>query len=481
MSNNNHFEELQQKLKEMFQFDHNDLNFGIYKIYNLKNKEVEKFINGDSENSLKTTIQNSLKGAYNQENDTQKTLLKNFLGKLDQSSLLDDLQINKQKITGLIDVMGNGTSEKLKQALKTLETAQNQPETPEDKVYNHILNFFSLYYENGDFGYNERSISPYQVDYPDSTSYNGQDTMLFWKHKGQYYIKSGSGFNSVQFDLKISETTKKLEYRLETNEDSEQEQTARNNNKDDKSKHYKLNRIEEKDGVYQIIFNLAKISTTKEEVYKAILKQVFEIEYDDKYWSKKDGKSIFNDLKDKNQEIQNGNIKGLSQIRITKDELEKRINDGINRNDIIPQISKDDEIFTAFWSLDKSLNNFYIGNDSDFFIHQNLKEFLNKEQDKFIKNHILSDIYSLLEVNQDNQSLLIAKAFKKATDKIIEFLATVEDFQKKLFEKPKNVVGADYLITLDKIDPKHYSKILQNQKQIQNWIELGMIEKEDII
>lgn len=39
---------------------------------------------------------------------------------------------------------------------------------------------------------------------------------------------------------------------------------------------------------------------------------------------------------------------------------------------------------------------------------------------------------------------------------------------------------ADYLITLDKIDPKHYSEILQNQKQIQNWIELGMIENNQI-
>ncbi len=108
------------------------------------------------------------------------------------------------------------------------------------------------------------------------------------------------------------------------------------------------------------------------------------MEYDDRYWVKKDGNSIFNDLKDKNQEIQNGNIKGLSQIRITKDELEKRINDGINKNDTLPQITQNDEIFTVFWSLDKSLNNFYIGNDSDFFIHPNLKEFLNKEQDKFI-------------------------------------------------------------------------------------------------
>lgn len=33
-------------LKEMFQFNANDLDFGIYRIYNLKRKEIEQFIDG---------------------------------------------------------------------------------------------------------------------------------------------------------------------------------------------------------------------------------------------------------------------------------------------------------------------------------------------------------------------------------------------------------------------------------------------------
>ena len=35
------------------------------------------------------------------------------------------------------------------------------------------------------------------------------------------------------------------------------------------------------------------------------------------------------------------------------------------------------------------------GNDSDYFIHENLQEFLTQEKERYIKNHILSDLKSL--------------------------------------------------------------------------------------
>ena len=39
-------------LKEMFQFNENDLDFGIYKIYNLKRSHIESFIDGDKLDQL---------------------------------------------------------------------------------------------------------------------------------------------------------------------------------------------------------------------------------------------------------------------------------------------------------------------------------------------------------------------------------------------------------------------------------------------
>ena len=41
------FEELQGKLREIFQLDRNDLDFGLYRIMNLKSQEVTQFIDND--------------------------------------------------------------------------------------------------------------------------------------------------------------------------------------------------------------------------------------------------------------------------------------------------------------------------------------------------------------------------------------------------------------------------------------------------
>ena len=54
----NSLEQLKNSLKEMFQFQNNDLNFGIYKIYKLKQKEIEKFIDDNLENTVKKELQN---------------------------------------------------------------------------------------------------------------------------------------------------------------------------------------------------------------------------------------------------------------------------------------------------------------------------------------------------------------------------------------------------------------------------------------
>jgi len=45
MANNGELKEkLKSKLREVFQFENEDLDFGIYRIMNYKRKEIEKFI-----------------------------------------------------------------------------------------------------------------------------------------------------------------------------------------------------------------------------------------------------------------------------------------------------------------------------------------------------------------------------------------------------------------------------------------------------
>ena len=471
--------QLQTKLREMFEFDNHDLDFGIYKIYNLKNAEVSKFIEGEDEQSLASIIRQSLSQTSVQAQENERTLLYNFLSQYNKQDLLEDTETNQSRIKSQIELDGESEKESLIQALQSLLDPEYGAVSA-DKVYNHLLNFFALYYSHGDFGYNARSLAPYSVEYPDSAHYNGDDTMLMWKHKNQYYIKSGAGFNRVGVDVTVDGVTKTIEHRLESSPESEAETTARNNNKDTSTKHYRLDRIEEAEGAYQVIFQLANESTPKENVYKQILEQAFGIEYSDAYWHKKDGKSIFKELGNKNQDVDNGGVKGISQLRQTKAELLTALNDGIKKKDELPQLAAEDETFAVLWSLNKALNNFYIGHDADFFIHPDLRGFLRNERDKYVKNQVLGDLQSLLSVQTDNRSLLVAQAFVLASNPLIEFLSAVEDFQKNLFERPKQIVAHDYLIGAGMIASEHYPALVTNQELVANWRTLGFVETDTI-
>jgi adenine-specific DNA-methyltransferase len=50
-------EQLIAKLKEMFQMDQADLDFGIYRIMNAKRDEVERFLDKDLLPTLRTTLE----------------------------------------------------------------------------------------------------------------------------------------------------------------------------------------------------------------------------------------------------------------------------------------------------------------------------------------------------------------------------------------------------------------------------------------
>ena len=64
-------------------------------------------------------------------------------------------------------------------------------------------------------------------------------------------------------------------------------------------------------------------------------------------------------------------------------------------------------------------------------------------------------------------------------EKVITFLSSLEEFQKKLFLKKKMVVETGYCITLDRIDEAYYDDIRTNEAQIDDWISLFAIDEID--
>lgn len=482
MSKENSIDQLKFFLKEMFQFNANDLDFGIYRIYNLKRKEIENFIDGNDEQCLEPIINITLELVSNIEKQVELTSLTAYLKKFNQESLVNDPAGNFDKIQQLI--LNFGTDDAEKEGLTTALTAStkefNITDEIKDKIYNHILGYFEMYYSNGDFGYNNRSRNLYKVPY--EADYDGNDTMFHWKHKGSLYIKTGNSFNAIKFKLKHLD--KEFELRLETNEESTGEEVARNNNKDTKLKHYKFNRFEEKDGVTRIVFNLSDSSTTKADLFKSLFKEVFKSKENLDNYLFADDKPVFNDLTDDYDKVQDGSVKGIGVLRVKRDTLLNKINKNFGRDGKIKVLENEttkekyfsDETLETIYNIDQKLNSFYIGNDSDYFIHENLQEFLTQEKERYIKNHILSDLKSILDGKLDNTTLIIAKAFELVSSRIIEFLSAIEEFQKQLFTMKKKVVESEYCLTIDNIEEKYYKEILENKAQLAEWDNLFSVK-----
>lgn len=95
-------DQLKYFLKEMFQFNSNDLDFGIYRIYNLKRKEIENFIDGKDNNCLEPIILKTLELVANIEKDVELSTLRTYLKKFNQESLANEPSVNFQKIEQLI-------------------------------------------------------------------------------------------------------------------------------------------------------------------------------------------------------------------------------------------------------------------------------------------------------------------------------------------------------------------------------------------
>ena len=477
---------LRNKLREMFHFAQNELDFGIFRILKLKRDEVNRFIDDE----LTNIVENALADVTDTLWEIQLGELKEFVkeeGGAREHDYLDDIAENRQQ---LISFLAYKQREDLGAPLESDPGALK--EILAAGIYNHIHNFFERYYRDGDFGYNDRSTALYQVDYPDEADYTGTDILFHWKCRDSYYVKTATGFNSIAFEIE----GKRIEYRLEG---KPTHGIAQNNNRDD-FKHYRLGRIEppqpdDTEPTWGVVLHLAETSTPKAELYSEMNAQIFgEPENVDIYLyahsrkSAEPGKPIFKELQDNSTNVQSGQIRGIRTLRMSLEEYAKKLVEHpdfreLGRNKTLRQEALQTRpTVHRFYAFDKNLNRFFVGMDSDYFIHKDLGEFLFTEQRRYIQNSILGDLDTLLNLSPENPTFAVAKAFRSVTDEVIKLLVTVETFQKSLFLMKKKVLTTDYLISLGKIAEAtkndtaqretFISQILCNDAQLTEWRDI---------
>ncbi len=477
------FNTLCEKLREMFQFSHTDLDFGIYRILKIKRKEVDQFI----DEKLTAIVDEALTDVAEKLYDHRLIQVKEYVqehGSRKLGECFDDIPGQAQT---LIEFLQGEDKEELTAPLKT-DPGELKAQLA-FKVYNHVHSFFEGYYRDGDFGYNDRSTAQYKVEYPDETDYNGTDILFHWKCRDSYYVKTATGFNSVVFEV----GGKRIEYRLEGKANSA---VAQNSNQDE-FKHYRFDRIDppeddDAEQTWRVVLHLAETSTPKVEIYSKMNDQIFGEADDVSIYlherakkGEEQGKPIFRDLADTYNKVSNGRLQGIKALHMGLEKYAEKLASHpdfkeLGRNkDVRQEALQERPKVLRFHTFDKNLNTFFVGMDSDYFIHKDLDKFLKTEQRRYIQNTILGDLDTLLNLSPENSAFAIARAFYNVTDEIISLLVAVETFQKQLFLMRKKVVSTDYLISIGKIAEatkndkalreEIFVKILDNAAQLDDW------------
>ena len=409
---------LKAKLRELFQLDRGDLDFGLYRIMKHKSEEVHSFL----EKRLFPEINETLGdiSAANREH-ARKTLSAARQLAVQHLGLSDDEADDLNRI------------KKLKNDIQL----RIDDEEARDDTFNHLYQFFARYYKDGDF----ISLRRYKSHGNDAYAipYNGEEVKLHWANSDQYYIKTTENYASYIFLVDKDKGQSRVRFEI-----------ARADNEKD--------HIKEANGKKRM-FVLAKKFI---EVVGDDLVIRFEhrpLTASEKTAYPKNGQETLN-------------VDTESRIRSA---LNKK------HNEWLAPLCKScptecDENRTL---LRKHIDAYAAKNSFDYFIHKDLGGFLRRELDYYLKSEVLS-VENLQLTNHPavlKRALAQTQAIKRAGDQIIDFLAQLEDFQKQLWLKKKFVLETQYCITLDKVPASFYGDIVANKAQVAEWVELFAIDE----
>jgi adenine-specific DNA-methyltransferase len=189
---------LSKKLKELFQLDQPDLDFGFYRIMHAKAKQVQDFIDKD--------LLKIVEDAFGQVDEARKAELQAAYDKAVQTAKEFGAPIPEE-------------TEPVKKAKAALDAAKDTASSEGD-IYDHLYRFFERYYDNGDFisrRYYTRETSGKAA--PFAVPYNGEEVKLHWANADQYYIKTAEYFSNFTFNLHQAREIQALKGSMELGED----------------------------------------------------------------------------------------------------------------------------------------------------------------------------------------------------------------------------------------------------------------------
>ena len=364
----------------------------------------------------------------NQKRDQIESYLNNDLRRQVAEAIREnassDAEALKKELTQLVATltavgMNPDDAPKVKELKERIAQCGNSEEL-ENEVYSHLTIFFGRYYDGGDFISQRR----YKKDVY-AIPYEGEEVKLYWANADQYYIKTAEYFRNYRFAV---DGDKFCEFTLR------EATTEQNNNVAQNNMERRFALCEETP--VEVIGNTLHIYFTY-ELYPKATKQ-----------------------------------KGLIEAAY------EVIKDAIPAEFVAVLALRPTESDRTRTLLQKHLNDYVARNTFDYFIHKDLGGFLSRELDFYIKNEILViDDINARTPNEFLKHLTVIKAIKRVGMKLITFLASLENYQKRLWLKKKFVVESNYCITLDRVPEKFYAEITANDAQREEWVRLFAIDE----
>lgn len=416
-------EKFQKLLRELFQFDCADLDFGVYRIMNHRRGVIEKFITEDLPKAVATEMD---RGAMADQSHAARELNEAA------EQVADTLGSNALDADGRLVEAYHGTPLGEKYLiLKAKAAGSRGREALEASIFNHLYAFFSRYYQDGDFVSKRRYSKRERYAIP----YNGEEVYLYWANHDQYYVKTAEHFHHYAFTSRGVTVHFKLQAAsIEQNNVKGDKRfflpRAEDTACDEKASHLVI------PFEYRPLTEQEDIACGKRNQQDAIIAQA------------------------------------LAEIpkRLTKaDRALVALTAERHRNTEGRPVS----------FLEHHLRQYTRRNTSDFFIHKDLRGFLGRELDFYLKNEVLN-LDEMETAGEDRAEgwFQIMRVIKAVGGRIVDFLDQIERFHKMLWEKRKFITETQYCITVGNIDEAFYGDIAACEPQWAEWKELFHIDEE---
>jgi adenine-specific DNA-methyltransferase len=289
----------------------------------------------------------------------------------------------------------------------------------ETRIYVALTDFFSRYYEDGDFVMKARRGREAAYSVP----YNGEDVHFHWATKGSHYVKSGLYFDTYAVKLahKGGGTLTLAVDRAELPKD---------NNKAKDKRYFVPSAYAAEGNTHRVTFQWRALDAKEAKKYEGKTAQDAIIEA---WLAGRDFKSA---------NLPAAILGGFPESRSNADT-------------------------SGPVTLAEHVRRFTAKHNADFFVHPQLRQFLEGELDWFLKNEFLAiwdkDTDGLV---REREKFKIAKSIGES---LIAFLGEIEDVQAALFEKRRFVTKTDYLVMASRAPDALRDAACANPAQVAEW------------